>query len=173
MTMGSSIFTHLVDAVSDKMYRFAWRMLGDAEDARDVVQDALLKLWHSRERLEEVRNPEAWCMQITRNLCLDRFKAQKIRSRAARHLKDQAGWELVTPYRVVEDKDVMAQLNDFWERLPEKQRMMLHLRDVEGFTYKEIAAVLEVTMQDVKVGLFRARTTLRENLAKQNAYGLS
>jgi RNA polymerase sigma-70 factor (ECF subfamily) len=171
--MRSPIFTQLVDTVSDKMYRFACRMLGDGEDAKDVVQDAFVKLWHNREKLSGVTNPEAWCMRVIRNLCLDRFKAEKVRAEAARHLKNRARSEELTPEGVMEQKELIRQLAGLWERLPEKQQMMLHLRDVEGFTYKEIAEILGVTMADVKVGIFRARTTLREYIAKQHAYGLS
>lgn len=170
--MGPLIFEQLVNAVSDKMYRFAWRMLGSGEDAKDVVQDALLKLWHQREKLLEVRNPEAWCMQMTKNLCLDRFKANKTRSEAERHLKTRSGEEQHTPYRAMEQKDLSDQLQKLIGNLPEKQQLILHLRDVEGLAYKEIAATLDITMDDVKVGLFRARSAVKENLAKQRAYGL-
>lgn len=112
-------------------------------------------------------------MRVIRNLCLDRFKAEKVRIEAARYLRTHASSEELTPQGVMEQKELIRQLAGLWERLPEKQRMMLHLRDVEGFTYKEIAEILHVTMADVKVGIFRARATLREYLAKQHAYGLS
>jgi RNA polymerase sigma-70 factor (ECF subfamily) len=65
--------------VKPKLLRFAYRLLGNEEDAKDIIQDALLKVWHHKERMHELQNLEAWCMRITRNLALDRIKSKKFR----------------------------------------------------------------------------------------------
>lgn len=170
--MGPQHFERLVRSVSDKMYRFALRMLGDADDAKDTVQEALLRLWRHRERLDGLESPEAWCLTVTRNLCLDRFKS----ARARRETGPRPGAEPAeagpTPYHALEQKDQLRELRLMIAALPEKQRMILHLREIEALSYKEIASVLSLSMEDVKVGLFRARRTLKENLSKHMAYGL-
>lgn len=157
----------------DKMYRFALRLLGDAEDARDAVQDALLRLWRQRERLAEIENLEAWSMQIIKNLCLDRLKAQKLRREASGELRrEEEGRRPQTPYEAAVREDHRDRIAALVAELPEKFRMVLHLRDVEGLAYKEIAEVLAMSMDEVRVNLFRARQRLKEKLVKNKVYGV-
>ena len=66
----------------------------------------------------------------------------------------------------------MQRINQLIASLPEKQRQVIHLRDVEGYSYNEICEILELDMNQVKVNLFRARNAVREKLMKINAYGL-
>lgn len=171
--MHHPIFERYVLPAKDKMFRFACRMLGNPDDARDTVQDALLKIWNQKEQLNQINNPEAWCMQVTRNLCLDRFKSQKIRKNAAHDIKASQQDKVRTPYEDMERKDNVEKVRKLIDNLPEKFRMIIHLREVEGYAYKEIAEALEMSMEEVKVGLFRARKLLKENFVKNKAYGLS
>lgn len=170
--MAPRIFEQQVISARDKMFRFAFGMLNNAEDARDVVQDALVKIWNQREKLGAVEHPEAWCMQVVRNLCLDQFKARKTRMAAAKVLAYRTEAPLMTPYQEMEKKDLLERVRKIICELPEKPRMILHLRDVEGFTYKEIAEIMELSMEEVKIGLFRARKVIKERLTKHKVYGL-
>lgn len=171
--MDHQIFKQQVVSARDKMFRFALRMLGNAEDARDTVQDALLRIWKQKEKLEGIENMEAWCMQVTKNLCLDRFKANKIRLAAVRNIQQDGNTTTGTPYRQIEQKERMDSIRKMIDELPEKFKMTIQLRDVEGFSYKEIADILEMSMNEVKVNLFRARKALREKITKNNIYELS
>lgn len=154
------------------MFRFALRMLEDSAEAEDVVQDVLIKIWRQGESMIEIKNAEAWCMQLTRNLSLDRLKSPRRRLRTTLE-----GWDgaesKATPQRQAEVADTMERMKHLLGSLPEVQKSVLHLRDVEGYSYQEMAKVLGLEMNQVKVYLHRARKSLREKLRAQDAYGLA
>ena len=111
-------------------------------------------------------------MRITRNLSLDRIRSL---SRKPSQPLDQAidvHQTGPTPYENTELQESMQSIGVFIATLPEKQRQIIHLRDVEGYSYNEICEILELDMNQVKVNLFRARNAVREKLTKINAYGL-
>jgi RNA polymerase sigma factor (sigma-70 family) len=166
------MFETRVLPVKNKLFRFAFRMLGSSEEAKDVVQEVFIKVWNGREQIEEIQNMEAWCMRITRNLSLDKLRS---RQRKATDSMDEAfdiREEGLTPHETTEIKESMVRINQLIAALPEKQRQVIHLRDVEGYSYNEICDILELDMNQVKVNLFRARNAVREKLVKMNAYGL-
>jgi RNA polymerase sigma-70 factor (ECF subfamily) len=171
--MQHPVFEQQILPASGKMFRFARKILGDSEDAKDVVQDGLLRIWDQRVKLSEIENPEAWGMQVIKNLCLDRLKGNVIRQKAANRLKQQPHLLYPTPYQQVETKSEMARLAALIEALPERYRMIIHLREVEEYSYKEIASIMEWTMAEVKVNLFRARQLLKKKLTENTTYGLS
>ena len=158
--------------VRNKMYRFALRLLSDVQEAEDVVQDVLLKIWKQRERFEEISNAEAWCMQLTRNLSLDRLKSPRRKLRVTLEGWDGAT-ENATPHRAAEVNDAMARMRQLVTTLPEVQQTVLHLREVEGYSYQEMTEVLEIDLSQVKVYLHRARKALREKLLAQDRYGMA
>ncbi|HEY6082336.1 MAG TPA: sigma-70 family RNA polymerase sigma factor [Chitinophagaceae bacterium] len=171
--MSIDIFQEKVLPASDKLFRFASRLLENEEDARDIVQEVMLKMWKNSSLIHRYQNVEAWCMQIAKNLCLDKLKAGKVRENSKTEImKAQAVTESITPYQQLEHQDQQRLVGSIMNALPEKQKMAVQLRDIEGFSYKEIADILEIDMNEVKVNIFRARKTLKENLLKINVYGL-
>lgn len=154
------------------MYRFALRMLADEQDAKDVVQDVMLKIWSKREEMHLYRNMEAWCMTITKNMCLDRFRLNH--RRAMQPLEDhfEISDQAESPQNIAETNDMMKRIREIINGLPEKQKMAVQLRDIEGYAYQEIVEILEMDMNQVKVNLFRARKTLKEKLINSETYGL-
>lgn len=170
--MNLESFQNRVLPAKNKLFRFALRFLGDEEEAKDVVQEVFIRVWNGRAQMNEVQNWEAWCMRITKNLSLDR-----IRSITRKHTQPiEEGYgvyhEALTPHESTEIHESMNRINQFIAALPEKQRQVIHLRDVEGYSYNEISEILEIDMNQVKVNLFRARNAVREKLTKINAYGL-
>lgn len=171
--MSLKAFKTRVLPVKDKLYRFALRYLKDEDEARDVVQDVLIKVWNQRENMDQLENMEAWCMRLTRNLSLDRLKSK--RNKYTDPMKegfDISSGDNETPYRTAEMSDMMKSIGSFIQALPDKQRQVIQLRDVEGYSYKEISDIMEIDMNQVKVNLFRARKAVKENLININAYGL-
>lgn len=158
--------------VKNKLFRFALRFLGNEDEAKDVVQDVLIRVWNGRERMDEVQNWEAWCMRITKNLSLDRIRA--ISRKQAQPIEDGYGIKMdgLSPHETTEIQESMNRISQFIAALPEKQRQVIHLRDVEGYSYNEIVEIMEIDMNQVKVNLFRARNAVREKLIKIDAYGL-
>lgn len=159
--------------VRQKLYRFAYRLLDNEEDAEDITQDALLKVWDMRERMYELQNMEAWCMRVTRNLALDKIRARQYRR--AEDLDQVQEWPAArqhNPHDAAELNDVMKEVHKAIHALPEKYRTVLQLRDIDGLSYQEIAYVLELQLSEVKVNLQRARKTIRLKLQNMEGYGL-
>jgi RNA polymerase sigma factor (sigma-70 family) len=158
--------------VKNKLYRFAFRLLGSEEEAEDVVQEVFVRVWKGRENMEAIQNWEAWCMRITKNLSLDRIRTWKRRNTQPIEASFDVQEESLTPYESTEINESMQRVGSLIEALPEKQRNIIHLRDVEGYSYQEICDILELDMKQVKVNLFSARNSVREKIIKINAYGL-
>jgi len=158
--------------VKDKLFRFAFRLLGSEEEAKDVVQEVFVRVWKSREKMDAIQNWEAWCMRITKNLSLDKIRTWKRRNTQPIESSYDVQTESLTPYESTEINESMQRVGSLIEALPEKQRNIIHLRDVEGYSYLEICDILELDMNQVKVNLFRARNSVREKILKMNAYGL-
>ena len=170
--MDLETFQNLVFPVKNKLFRFAYRLLGSSDDAKDVVQEVFIKVWNGREQLNEIQNLEAWCMRITKNMSLDRLRQQQRRPTDPLENGMSVHHETMSPLEKTEMGESMKRIEDLMAVLPEKQRQVMHLRDIEGYSYQEIVEILEIDMSQVKVNLFRARNTVREKLQKINAYGL-
>jgi len=165
-------FEKQVLPIKNKLYRFAFRLLGSSDEAKDAVQEVLIRVWNGREQLATIENVEAWCMRITKNLALDRLRAKQ---RKPTDSLDQTATiieDRLTPHESAEQSESMQRINLLIAALPEKQRQVMHLRDIEGYSYNEICEILELDMNQVKVNLFRARNAVREKFIKINAYGL-
>lgn len=167
--MNFQTFESQVLPTKNKLFRFAFRLLGDSEEAKDVVQEVLIKIWNGRE--EEIQNMEAWCMRVTKNLSLDRLRSLK-RKQTDSLEGMEVKQETLSPYERTEIQESMKRINELMATLPDKQREVMHLRDIEGYSYNEIGEILEIDLSQVKVYLFRARNAVREKLLKLNAYGL-
>jgi RNA polymerase sigma-70 factor (ECF subfamily) len=170
--MNQESFQRQVLPVKNKLYRFALRFLGNEEEAKDVVQEVFVRVWNGREQMQEVQNWEAWCMRIARNLSLDRIRA--VTRKHTQPIEEGYGIQTdsLSPHESTEIRESMNRINEYIAALPEKQRQVIHLRDVEGYSYNEIADILELDINQVKVSLFRARNTVRSKLTKIDAYGL-
>jgi RNA polymerase sigma-70 factor (ECF subfamily) len=170
--MNIEVFETRVLPTKNKLFRFAFRLLGSSEEAKDVVQEVMMKVWNGREQMGAIDNMEAWCMRITKNLSLDRLRSKERRTTDSMQEGFEVRQESMTPYENAEIHESMQRVNELIEALPEKQRQVMHLRDIEGYSYNEICEILELDMSQVKVNLFRARNFVRERLLKLNAYGL-
>lgn len=171
--MSLQLFLSQVMPVQQKLFRFAYRLLGNEEDAKDITQDALMKVWHQQQKMTELENVEAWCMRITRNLALDKIKSKKYR--VADDLERAASLpetDAKNPHAATEQQDLMKRVHATINALPEKFRLVMQLRDMDGFSYQEIADMLEINVNEVKVNLHRARLKVREQLKNVHAYGL-
>lgn len=154
---------NLVLPYKNKLYRFAMSMLGNSFDAEDVIQELLVRIWKRKDQFVEIDNKEAWCMTVTRNLSIDKIRSRKNDTSNIDdyyHISDQAA----SPSQRLEQKDTLNSVMKLMDQLPDKQKMVMHLRDVEGYTYQEISEMTELTVDQVKVNLFRARQTLRSKL---------
>ncbi len=169
--MNTEQYEALFHKMRDKLYRYAFRFVKDGEVAEDVVQDVMYKLWQKREEAEEIENLEAWLMVLTRNRSLDllrKVKDNHVSMDEAYTVSDQAP----VPDKILETADLMTLLQQCLNQLPEKQRSIFHLREIEQMTYEEISQMTGYNLDDVKVSLFRARKHIQRMVSKTNTFGL-
>lgn len=155
-------FQHIVTPIQDKMYRFALRMVKSIPEAEDVVQEVLIKLWQQRDRLSQISNIEAWSIRLIRNQSIDKLRRKKYTDEIDSVLHFSSNTP--SPVETVEQQDTFRLVGDIMNALPEKQRLVMHLRDIEEYSYQEIAAALDMPLNQVKVNLFRARKYVRKQL---------
>ena len=170
--MNLEAFENRVLPAKNKLFRFALKFLGNEEEAKDIVQEVFIKVWNGRERMDQIQNWEAWCMRITKNLSLDRIRAITGKQTQSMEGTFDIRLESLSPHESTEVNERMQKITLMIAALPEKQRQVIHLRDVEGYSYNEISEILEIDMNQVKVNLFRARNAVREKMMKIDAYGL-
>jgi len=166
------MFISEVLPVKNKLFRFALRLLNNEDDAKDVVQEVFIRVWNSREKLKEIQNLEAWCMRITKNIALDKMKSSYYKNTGGLENHNHILSSEETPYQTTMVNDTIINIQNLISGLPEKQRDVIQLRDIEGYSYKEICEILTLDMSQVKINLFRARQTLKDLIVKKESYGL-
>ena len=154
----------------DKLYRLAKRLLVSSEEAEDAVQEVYLKLWKGKHQIKNYKNPEAFAITMTKNYCLDRLKSKQASNLKIVHNNFQNSENIE---RKVEANDGVSLVFLIMETLPEQQRIILQLRDVEQYEFAEIAKMLDSNETAVRVALSRARKAVRQQLIKQYNYGVS
>uniref|UniRef100_UPI004047A5D5 RNA polymerase sigma factor n=1 Tax=Roseivirga sp. TaxID=1964215 RepID=UPI004047A5D5 len=158
--------------LKNKLYRFAFNIVKDEELAKDVVQECMIKVWEKRDEVKLIHNLEAWCMQVTRNKALDKLRSKHIKRTDLFEVELDTRKEKDTPVVLTERSEIMGRIQELIDDLPNRQREVMQLRDIEGYSYKEIADMLLIDINLVKTNLFRARRKLKESLIKEDAYGL-
>jgi len=168
--MTQTDFTKLVLPFKDKVFRLAKRLLVSREEAEDATQEILIKLWKHNEKISHYRNVEAFSMTMTKNFCLDRLKSKQAQNLKIVHSNYQD--HNVSLQKEVENKDSVDWVSKIIEALPEQQKIILQLRDIEEYEYDEIAKVVDMNPTAIRVALSRARKTIREQLTKTHQYGI-
>ncbi len=156
--------------VGEKLYRLAYRLLKDPDDAKDALQEVYIKLWKLKDRLKEYNSIEAFAMTITKNHCLDKIKLKKTVTLESKHTYYKSNDD-IDPQIQLELKDNINNISKLLSLLPEQQRIILELRDMEGYSYEEIEEVMNLPVNTIRVNLSRARKKIREFLIKMNSYG--
>lgn len=165
--MKSSEFKLLVMPYSSRLYRMAFRLMNSREEAEDIVQEVYVKLWGMRNELDKYNSIEALSIRITRNLCLDQLRRRKVNIDAmkAEKLKEDSYPE--TPSENLEKREDAELLHTLISALPEPQRSLVHLRHLEGKEYEEIAGMVNMNVNAIRVSISRARKQMREMVEKQ------
>jgi RNA polymerase sigma-70 factor (family 1) len=165
--MKSSEFKLLVMPYSSRLYRMAFRLMNNREEAEDIVQEVYVKLWGMRKELFNYNSIEALSVRITRNLCLDHLRRRKVSYDAmkAEQLKQESQPE--TPSEKLEKREDAELVHKLIEALPEPQRSLVHLRHLEGKEYEEIAEMVNMNVNAIRVSISRARKQMREIIEKQ------
>ena len=168
--MEKSEFITLIMPFKDKLYRLAKRILVSKDEAEDAVQEVFLKLWNGKKNIENYKNPEAFAITMTKNYCLDRLKSKQASNLKIVHNNYQTSENIE---KKIEANDEVEIVFKIMETLPEQQRIVLQLRDVEQFEFSEIAQMLDSNETAIRVALSRARKTVRDAMIKNYNYGVS
>lgn len=144
-----------------RLYRAAYALLGNAQDAEDIVQEAYLKLWNKRNELDIRSNAAAYCVAIVRNLCFNLMQTKRYQSEEPlpEHI-DLGGTD--NPELQLERRDEQAQLKALIASLPLQQRKVLWLRDVNECSFEEIEQATGMNAINIRVTLSRARKRIKE-----------
>lgn len=157
--------------LKDKLFRLALRITFDRAEAEDVVQDTMIRVWNKREEWTQFGSIEAYCLTVAKNLAIDRSQKKEAQNvELTPEMEEES--EISGPYDQLVNNERMSIIHRLINELPEKQRLIMQLRDIEGESYKEIAKILNLTEKQVKVNLFRARQKVKQRYLEIDEYGL-
>jgi RNA polymerase sigma factor (sigma-70 family) len=169
--MNQKEFVSIIQPFKDKMFRLAKRLLVSTEEAEDATQEVLVKLWNKNQELKQFNSIEAMAMTITKNYCLDQLKSKRASNLKIVHnnyTDREAGLQ-----QRIEDQDTLSWVEKIINDLPEQQKIIIQMRDIENCEFEEIASILEMNETAVRVALSRARKTIREKITNTHHYGLA
>ena len=159
--------------LKNELFRLALRITLNRAEAEDVVQETMMKVWNRREQWEQLDSIEAFCLTICRNLSLDKVRHMDNQAATLEPSHDPADASYASnPEEQAVQKDRVALVRKLIRQLPEKQRTAMQLRDIEGKSYRDIANIMQISEEQVKVNIFRARQTIKKEFKQQEEYGL-
>lgn len=165
-------FRNDVLPLKDMLYRLALRITLNRAEAEDIVQDTLIKVWNRRDTWDQIESIEAFSLTVCRNLSLDRVKKMDNQNDSLEEVKTERTDISSNPFEQTLQRDRVELIRKLVNGLPEKQRSCMQLRDFEGKAYKEIATVLGMSEDQVKVNIFRARQAVKQRFFQVDSYGL-
>jgi RNA polymerase sigma factor (sigma-70 family) len=168
--MNQNEFVQLTTPFKDKVFRLAKRLLTSTEEAEDATQEVLVKLWSKNGSLDGFNSVEAFAMTMTKNYCLDQLKSKRAGNLKIVHTNftdREPGLD-----KKVEDSDSLNWVERIINQLPEQQRLLIQMRDIEQYEFAEIAKITEMNETAIRVALSRARKTIRESMTKTHNYGI-
>lgn len=168
-------FEALIEAYEQKVFHIAYRMAGNPDDAADMAQEILLKIFRNVGKFKGESKFSTWVYRVATNTCLDELK--KAKRKAAYSLDEefeteegQLGVEVAdtapTPEQRVEGQEIRDAITEAISRLSEEHRQIIILRDINGLTYEEVADILDCSLGTVKSRISRAREQLRKILSQ-------
>ena len=166
--MNSREFNKRIVSLSPRIFPLTARMLNNQEEAADAVQEIMLKLWKNRSKLKHHPNLNGFVFLTARNHCLDSLKARKKENKtyldSSLYLESKEGPER---YEEVEMDRIIRQIID---KLPQKQREIVLLRDIDGLEFNEIVSLTEIKIENIRVLLSRARKKISQKLTETYNY---
>ena len=161
--MNQETFKNTVFVLKDEMYRFAKRFLVSSDEAQDLVQDLMMKFWQKKDELAGL-NIKSYALKCVKNECLNKLKHETVKQNFADYQINRS--EL---YKM-EVNNLKEKIINFINELPEKQKMVIHLKDVEEYEVSEISEILEMEENAVRVNLMRARQKVKEQITQLMNY---
>lgn len=166
MEVTADIFKRLYLPFHAKLYRIAFALVGNQEEAEDIVQEVYSRLWERREELAAVRNPKAYAITLTKHFCLDYLRSPRASRQAAALEETEEFQSDSSPEKETEEKDQIRQIQRWIDKLPLNQQQVLRLQGMEDYSVEEIEQITGYTAGNIRVLLSRARKTIREQFNK-------
>ena len=160
-------YKELITSIRDTLYRLALSITSDGATAEDVVQDVCERVWRARDTVLQSEHPKAYICRMAHNLAIDR-----VRQRGRERGIALEGVAIEDGNSESNIRDMVALTRKIISQLPDKQQLIIHLRDVEGYEFEEIAQIAECDETSVRMNLSRARKRVREELIKMMSYGV-
>lgn len=172
-------FERLIEKHQQVAYNIAYRMVGNEEDAKDMTQEAFIKVFKSIKSFREDSSFSTWLYRIVMNTCKDELRKRKINvvsiDRPLETGESSAQFDIpdltYSPEVAFEKKQLHELLQEALVSIPEQNRTVVVMRDVQGFSYEDIAAVMNIPVGTVKSRINRGRHMLRERITQH--YNLS
>ena len=153
--------------LKNELYRLALRITMNAAEAEDVVQETMMKVWNKRDDWNRIESIEVFCLTICRNLSLDKVRRMDNQTQSLDATIQPLDHRVASnPEEHTVQRDRVRLVRQLISELPEKQRSCMQLRDMEGKSYKDIATILGISEEQVKVSIFRARQAIKEKFMK-------
>lgn len=153
-----------------KLFRVALSLVGNKDDAEDMLQEAYAKLWEKRYELKNIENPEAFSVTLIKNLCLDFLRSPRA-NRQTGSLENVVLVHNISPDKTLEEADELRRISELIEQLPENQKQVLKLRGLSDCSLEEIEEITGFSAVNVRTLLSRARKVIREQYLKLQVYG--
>lgn len=167
----AAAFEELMSSQEGRMYAIALRMMGNREDAQDCAQEAMVRIYRAMGSFKGQSTLATWIYRITMNTCLDELRRRKVRKVTSLDSLVDTGWAPTDPNDTPEEHGLRSEkrnvLNSAIQTLPEDMRAAIILRDIKGYSYDEIAGVLDANVGTIKSRISRGREKLREILSKE------
>jgi len=164
--METEIYEQTARLHKNTVYAYASHMLRDSEEARDVAQEALVRLWQHRGTVE-TDSARQWLMRTTYNLCIDRIRHRKVRAEVeGETIIPMKADNHPGPLQLAQSGELGKQIEEAMEALSPQDRTVLLMREVQGLPYDEIAGALDLPLGTLKARLHRARERLRSRLVR-------
>ena len=166
-------FRNDVLPLKNELFRLALRITLNRVEAEDVVQETMIKVWNRRDYWDELESIEAFCLTICRNIAIDKTRKAENQNQSLADEHDAPDHSYSSnPEEQAMQQDRVRLVRRLIDNLPEKQRSVMQLRDIEGKSYKEIAQILAISEEQVKINIFRARQTIKQKFIETEKYGL-
>jgi len=144
----------------DRLYGYALKLTENTSDAEDVVQEAMIKLWNMRNKLDEYNSVEALAVRMTHNLCMDFWRKKRPDTLPVEQLLFQGDTQ--TPEKLLEEKDEMELMREIISSLPPLQQSIIRMKDIEEYEIDEIVEITGCSNEAIRSNLSRARKKVRE-----------
>ncbi len=169
-------FELLIESYQKKIFNIAFRMLGNQEDALDVTQEVFIKIYKSISSFKEESSLSTWIYRIATNVCLDELRKRKKTKMVSMDSPIQLnGGEInvqmqdqgLHPDELIEQKELKTQIKKAINCLKDEHKIVIILRDINGYSYEEISKIMECSLGTVKSRINRARNSLKSILLKK------